>query len=80
MTLVRFLGWTAAFITEIVEFNAYSPTVVECLAFWVASAMSLPGCSQVPQVGPEPPSGGVPCTLYDVMGQRGDAALALSLL
>ncbi|KAJ7155992.1 hypothetical protein C8R43DRAFT_1087364 [Mycena crocata] len=75
-------GWTAAFVTGVCDFNAYSPTVVEWLTFWVASAMRLKGWRGIPKVCDEPlylPCE-VPCTVYDISGCDPDSALALLLL
>lgn len=46
-------GWSAAFVTGVMNFDAVGPSVVESLAFWIASAMYLPGAFQCPKV-PEP--------------------------
>ncbi|KAJ7709933.1 hypothetical protein B0H17DRAFT_1191069 [Mycena rosella] len=75
-------GWTAAFVTGVCDYNAYSPTVIEWLTFWVASAMRLKGLRAIPKVCEEPAY--LPyhclCTVYDVMGHNPDSALALFLL
>ncbi|KAJ7109350.1 hypothetical protein C8R44DRAFT_284984 [Mycena epipterygia] len=77
-------GWTAAFVTGVCNFDAYSPTCLEWLTFWVASAMRLKGWRAIPKVCDEPPylPREVPCTVYDAMGLSGnpDSALALFLL
>ncbi|KAF7294961.1 Microtubule associated protein [Mycena indigotica] len=46
-------AWTAAFVSEVCEFDSFSPTVIEWLTFWVASAMRLKGWRHAPKV-PEP--------------------------
>ncbi|KAJ7063273.1 hypothetical protein C8F01DRAFT_69063 [Mycena amicta] len=46
-------AWTAAFVSEVCEFSSFSPTVLEWLTFWVASAMRLKGWRRLPKV-PEP--------------------------
>ncbi|KAJ7449782.1 hypothetical protein FB451DRAFT_737367 [Mycena latifolia] len=75
-------GWTAAFVTGVCDYNAYSPTVIEWLTFWVASAMRLKGWRAIPKVCEEPAyiPHHCPCTVYDVMGHNPDSALALFLL
>lgn len=77
-------GWTAAFVTSVYHFDTYSPTIIECLTFWIASAMRLGSCCRVPQVGDDPDRGSLTvCTVYHVyyaMGHNEGAALALSLL
>ncbi|KAJ6630775.1 hypothetical protein B0H10DRAFT_2160169 [Mycena sp. CBHHK59/15] len=75
-------GWTAAFVTGVYNFDTFSPTVLEWLTFWVASAMRLKGWRQLPKVCDEPPyhPHETPCTVYDIMGHNPDSALALFLL
>ncbi|KAF7322950.1 Microtubule associated protein [Mycena chlorophos] len=46
-------GWTAAFVSDVCNFDSFSPTVIEWLTFWVASAMRLKGWRHIPKV-PEP--------------------------
>ncbi|KAF5391435.1 hypothetical protein D9757_001914 [Collybiopsis confluens] len=46
-------GWTAAFISGVYEYDANSPTILECLTFWIASAMRIARALQFPKV-PEP--------------------------
>ncbi|KAJ6547537.1 hypothetical protein B0H19DRAFT_1166187 [Mycena capillaripes] len=48
-------GWTAAFVTPVYNFDASTPTIIEWLTFWVASAMRLKGWRAIPKV-PEPVS------------------------
>ncbi|KAJ4495558.1 hypothetical protein C8R41DRAFT_762543 [Lentinula lateritia] len=73
-------GWTAAFISGVYEFNAYSPTITECLTFWIASAMRIATTLRFPKVCEEPPNSQTPCTVYDAMAQFPEAAIALALL
>ncbi|KAJ6496653.1 hypothetical protein C8R47DRAFT_973464 [Mycena vitilis] len=75
-------GWTAAFVSTVQNFDSVSPTIIEWLTFWVASAMHFKGHSLIPKVG-EPPylPNAAPCTVYDVLpGGDLESALALSLL
>ncbi|TFK76471.1 hypothetical protein BDN72DRAFT_237532 [Pluteus cervinus] len=46
-------GWTSVFISTIYPFDLHGPTILECLVYWVASAMHIPGAGELPQV-PEP--------------------------
>ncbi|KAJ7079296.1 hypothetical protein B0H15DRAFT_518829 [Mycena belliarum] len=46
-------GWTIGFVSEVMQFDAQGPTVLEALAFWIACAMRLPGCRSVPKVREE---------------------------
>lgn len=93
-------GWTSAFVTGVYNFDSYSPSIVECLTFWVVSAMRLPGSRIIPRVSllatppvliaiavctkvcdePAYSPHETPCTVYDIMAQDPDAALALYLL
>ncbi|KAJ7632591.1 hypothetical protein FB45DRAFT_508821 [Roridomyces roridus] len=73
-------GWTAAFVTGVYQFDGYSPTIVEWLSFWIASAMRLKGWRSIPKVCDEPPHDPLEttCTVYDVMGHHySDSASAL---
>ncbi|KAE9387498.1 hypothetical protein BT96DRAFT_484276 [Gymnopus androsaceus JB14] len=73
-------GWTNAFISGVYAHSAYSPTITECLTFWVASAMRIATTLRYPKVCEEPPNSQTPCTVYDAMAQSPEAALALALL
>ncbi|KAJ7219247.1 hypothetical protein GGX14DRAFT_435292 [Mycena pura] len=76
-------GWTAAWVTAVCDFDSYSPTVIEWLTFWVASAMRLKGWRSIPKVRDEPPfvPSEIPCTVYDTLsGGTLESALALFLL
>ncbi|KAJ3998183.1 hypothetical protein F5050DRAFT_1806143 [Lentinula boryana] len=46
-------GWTAAFISGVYEYDHHSPTITECLTFWIASAMRIAVTLRYPKV-PEP--------------------------
>lgn len=37
------IGWTTALISERVRYTSESPTVLQWLLFWIATAMKLPG-------------------------------------
>ncbi|KAJ7057040.1 hypothetical protein C8F01DRAFT_341600 [Mycena amicta] len=70
-------AWTAAFVSEVCEFNSHSPTIVQWLIFWVASAMRLEGWQRIPKVCDEPvylPSQ-TPCTVYDILSGGCDSML-----
>ncbi|KAF7304857.1 Microtubule associated protein [Mycena kentingensis (nom. inval.)] len=74
-------GWTSAFVTDVYDFNSYSPTIIEWLSFWVASAMRLKGWKRIPQVGAEPlfvPTE-TPCTVYDLFSAGSVEAALVSL-
>ncbi|KAF8741008.1 hypothetical protein AX14_006212 [Amanita brunnescens Koide BX004] len=43
-------GWTTAFVTRIYEHEYFSPTIVECLTYWVASALHIRGTWRIPEV------------------------------
>ncbi|KAJ4487985.1 hypothetical protein J3R30DRAFT_3654361 [Lentinula aciculospora] len=73
-------GWTAAFISGVYEHNNYSPTITECLTFWIASAMRIARTLRCPKVCEEPSIPQTPCMVYDAMAQCPEAALALALL
>jgi hypothetical protein len=74
-------GWTKAFVSAVYSFDSCSPTILECLLFWLVSAMGLPGSWEIPEVGFEPEYRPLehPCAVYDVMMQQPKAAIALSL-
>ncbi|KAF9267773.1 hypothetical protein L218DRAFT_954968 [Marasmius fiardii PR-910] len=71
--------WTAAHISDVYEWDASSPTIIECLAFWIANAMNLTNNSPFPQVCESDRS--MACqtmsTVYDAMVQGNRAAVAL---
>lgn len=75
-------GWTRAWITNIIEFNDFGPTVIEAIIFWFASSLGMPGGFTIPEVCDEPAyrTRARPCTAQDVMLERHQkiAALALS--
>lgn len=35
-------GYSVAFVSQVFDHDKVGPSIVECLAFWVASAMGLP--------------------------------------
>ncbi|KAJ2916015.1 hypothetical protein MD484_g4381, partial [Candolleomyces efflorescens] len=43
-------GYTQAWTTDILPFDSQSPTIIEALTYWVASAMRLPGGILPPKV------------------------------
>lgn len=43
-------GWSTAFVTDVYAYDSYNPSIVECLVFWVASAMRISGTASVPKV------------------------------
>lgn len=61
------------------NFDAVGPSVVESLAFWIASAMYLPGAFQCPKVGTEVDDAqlDIPSIAYDVLVHGSQAVLAL---
>jgi hypothetical protein len=69
-----------AFVSSVYEYDSRSPTIVECLLFWLASAMGLPGGWKIPEVGFEDEYSlqEFPCSVYDIMAQHPQAAIALS--
>ncbi|KAG7089564.1 hypothetical protein E1B28_011236 [Marasmius oreades] len=71
--------WTAAHITDIYEWNASSPTIIECLAFWTANAMDLTNFAlpQVCESDSKSMACQTICTVYDAMVQGNRAAIAL---
>lgn len=75
------LGWTAAFVTPVYAFDAISPSIMEWLMFWVASAMRLKGWRPIPKVGAEPPynPSELPSTVYDILSATEDPDSALAL-
>ncbi|KIY50881.1 hypothetical protein FISHEDRAFT_71192 [Fistulina hepatica ATCC 64428] len=44
------LGWTTAWISGVYPEYFSSPTILECLVFWLASATQLPGGVTIPKV------------------------------
>lgn len=71
-----------AFVSRVYPYNTHSPTIVEWLTFWVASASGIANADIFPKVCGEPryiPHQS-PCTVYDAMDQDPDSALALYLL
>ncbi|KAJ7343511.1 hypothetical protein DFH08DRAFT_229263 [Mycena albidolilacea] len=74
-------GWTAAFVTPVYTFDAISPSIMEWLMFWVASAMRLKGWRPIPKVGAEPPynPSELPSTVYDILSATEDPGSALAL-
>ncbi|KAJ3817340.1 hypothetical protein F5880DRAFT_1626345 [Lentinula raphanica] len=73
-------GWTSAFVSGVYEYNHHHPTITECLTYWIASAMRLATTLRCPKVCEEPSNSETPCTVYDVMAEWPEAALALALL
>jgi hypothetical protein len=64
-------------------FDSQSPTIIEALTYWVASAMRLPGGILPPKVGFEidPNSFLRPATVYDLLAYGGaEVMLALAML
>ncbi|KAF8628442.1 hypothetical protein AX15_003958 [Amanita polypyramis BW_CC] len=43
-------GWTTAFVSRIYDYEYFSPTIVECLTYWVASALHIRGTWKIPDV------------------------------
>ncbi|KAK2466941.1 hypothetical protein APHAL10511_001199 [Amanita phalloides] len=43
-------GWTTAFVTRVYECDYFSPTIVECLTYWIASALHIRGTWRIPEV------------------------------
>lgn len=78
--LNQYPGFTTAFVTGVYAHDAYNPTIAEFLTFWTLSAMEIAGCA-IPKVGTEDdiPFFDIPCTVYDVMGQYPEEAMALYL-
>ena len=70
-----------SFVSSLYDFDSHSPTIVECLLFWLASAMGLPGGWKIPEVGSETvySTQELPCSVYDILARHPAAALALSL-
>ncbi|KAL1743952.1 hypothetical protein HDZ31DRAFT_83060 [Schizophyllum fasciatum] len=46
-------GWTTASISPVLNYDNETPTIMECLTFWLASASQAPGSIAIPKV-PEP--------------------------
>ncbi|KAI4527845.1 hypothetical protein K523DRAFT_320698 [Schizophyllum commune Tattone D] len=46
-------GWTTAFVSPVFNYDSETPTVMECLTFWLASASQAPSSRAIPKV-PEP--------------------------
>ncbi|KAF5357934.1 hypothetical protein D9756_001594 [Leucocoprinus leucothites] len=46
-------GWCSGAISDIWHLDEHTPNILECLTYWIASAMSRPGAYQRPKV-PEP--------------------------
>jgi hypothetical protein len=75
------IGWTRAWITDIIEFNDARPTVIETIIFWLASSLGMHGAFPVPEVCDEPVyrARAHPCTAYDVIWERHQKAAVLAL-
>ncbi|KAF8636587.1 hypothetical protein AX17_003398 [Amanita inopinata Kibby_2008] len=43
-------GWTTAFVTGVYDYNIFSPTILECLSYWIASALHIRGTWRIPEV------------------------------
>ncbi|PFH54379.1 hypothetical protein AMATHDRAFT_135346 [Amanita thiersii Skay4041] len=43
-------GWTTAFVSGVYDYNYFSPTILECLTFWVGSALRIRGTWAIPDV------------------------------
>ena len=81
-SLIVFSGWTTAFVSPVFNYDSETPTVMECLTFWLASASQAPGSKAIPKVCGESEQAGLfwsPTTVYDVMDQGTEAAMSLSL-
>ncbi|KII88526.1 hypothetical protein PLICRDRAFT_627362 [Plicaturopsis crispa FD-325 SS-3] len=75
-------GWTKAWVSPIKEFDAYDPSVIQCLVYWLAAAGGLKGCWEIPKVCSEPKYTPTEfsCTVYDVFRYKPAAVLALARL
>ncbi|TDL27451.1 hypothetical protein BD410DRAFT_421136 [Rickenella mellea] len=77
-------GWTRGFISEIFDINSKGPTTLQCVLYWMASSMEMPGVEghRIAEVGSEPEyeHRELPCVVYDVMCKDPRAAFLLSLL
>ncbi|KAJ2937047.1 hypothetical protein H1R20_g33, partial [Candolleomyces eurysporus] len=76
-------GYTQAWVTSILDFDSKTPTIIEALTYWVASAMGRPGGILPPKVGFEidPNSFQRPSTAYDLLAYGGaEVIMALCML
>ncbi|KZT26223.1 hypothetical protein NEOLEDRAFT_1063653 [Neolentinus lepideus HHB14362 ss-1] len=75
-------GWRRAFVSPIIDIRSKKPTVLECLVYWLASAVGVPGGWVIPEVGNEPPYSSIEtsCILYDLLEIDAEATVALALL
>ncbi|KAF9005627.1 hypothetical protein BDQ17DRAFT_1469825 [Cyathus striatus] len=63
-------GWTTAFTTKVFNFDQKDPSIILHLAFWIASAMRLPGTCLLTKVrcGAECGHSDIPAMLYHILG------------
>ncbi|TFK42607.1 hypothetical protein BDQ12DRAFT_676485 [Crucibulum laeve] len=45
------MGRTHAYLSEVYDFEHSNPTVIQCIAFWICSAMQMTGCWIAPKKG-----------------------------
>lgn len=76
-----YIGWTRAWVTDIITFDDLRPTVIETLIFWLASSLGTPGGFTIPEVCNEPVyrTKAYPCTANDVVWEHRQKAAALAL-
>lgn len=44
------LGYEIAYVSDVIAYDNTGPTVLQCLLYWVQSAMLVPGLFEVPTV------------------------------
>ncbi|KAF9451052.1 hypothetical protein P691DRAFT_663990 [Macrolepiota fuliginosa MF-IS2] len=75
-------GWCSGYISDIWHLDEHTPTVLECITFWIASAMECEDGYQRPKVGcvdlSSPRYINMPARLHDVLDQDLEAAVALA--
>ncbi|KXN82092.1 hypothetical protein AN958_03250 [Leucoagaricus sp. SymC.cos] len=75
-------GWCSGIISDIWHLDEHTPSILECLTFWMASAMERKGSYRRPQVGcidsSNPRRVNMPARLCDVLDQDLEAVIALT--
>ena len=54
-------------MTDVVKAEQTYPTILECLVFWLMSAMGIQGGWEVPEVSEEPQLVEMPCLVGDLL-------------
>lgn len=62
-----YAGRAFAYVTDVMKAEQMYPTILECLVFWLMSAMGIEGGWEVPEVSEEPQLVETPCLVGDLL-------------